>query len=79
MNIAEAQAVQPILAASPDRNLAGREEPQRAPNMRPLIKDSIYTVPGVILKGAIGYTYNASGQLVTIVDPMLGRKVDIKS
>ena len=79
-------AIEAIIATAPVNTtphsrreiVAGREPPiEKAQNPIPAVRNAVYTVPGVVLKNAIGYTYNPAGDLLTIIDPMLGQKLNV--
>ena len=72
--------VEPIVIVkdnTPPTRIAKGTPPMEVVNSPiPAVRNAVYTVPGVVLKNAIGTTYSSTGNLLTIIDPMLGSKLN---
>ena len=72
--------VEPIILVKdntpPERIATGKPPMEIEKSPIPAVRNQVYTVPGVVLQNAIGYTYNPAGDLLTIIDPMLGSKLN---
>ena len=73
--------VEPIVLVkdnTPPTRIANGKPPMEIQNSPiPVVRNQVYTVPGVVLRNAIGYTYSPAGNLLTIIDPMLGQKLNV--